>query len=34
MKYAIPYEYDKPIFICRGLKAPFDKVWRETKGYN
>ncbi len=33
-RYAMPYENDLPIFICRGLKLPLDEVWPRTKNYS
>jgi hypothetical protein len=28
---AMPYERDRPIFLCRGLKKPLDEVWPSLK---
>jgi len=33
VKYAMPYEYDKPIFICHNLREPLDKAWLQSKHY-
>jgi hypothetical protein len=32
-EYAMPYESDLPIFICKGLKVDFDKVWQKIRFY-
>jgi len=29
--YAIPYENDKPVHLCRGLKAPLNELWPKIK---
>jgi hypothetical protein len=31
--FAMPYENDRPIFICRGLRVPLEKVWERLKRY-
>lgn len=31
--YAMPYESNLPIFVCRKLKHPVQEVWEETKSY-
>ena len=31
--YAMPYETDLPIFICRKPKVPFKDVWNKTRHY-
>ena len=31
--YAMPYENNLPIFICRGLKAPLAEIWPRVKMY-
>jgi hypothetical protein len=31
--YAMPYERDLPIFICRGLKMPLAQIWPAAKRY-
>lgn len=31
--YAMPYENNLPIFVCRKLKLPVQEVWKETKKY-
>jgi hypothetical protein len=31
--YAMPYEHDRAIFICRGLKQPLDRIWDRLKRY-
>ncbi len=33
VRYAMPYEYDQPIFICRGIKMPLGKAWSKTKSF-
>ena len=33
-RYAMPYENELPIFICRGLKIPTDDIWNAVKSYN
>ncbi|HTZ71954.1 MAG TPA: glycosyltransferase family 39 protein, partial [Acetobacteraceae bacterium] len=30
-RYAMPYESDRPIFLCRGLVQPLAAMWPETK---
>ena len=32
--YAMPYEQDLPIFVCRGLRMPVADLWPRTKHYN
>lgn len=32
-KYAMPYEGDLPIFLCRGLKVKLADVWPRVKNY-
>lgn len=32
--YAMPYESDLPIYICRGLKIPLEKIWNNVKHYD
>lgn len=32
-EYAMPYENNRPIFICRGLKVPLKDVWSSTKHF-
>jgi hypothetical protein len=32
-KYAMPYESDLPIFLCRGLKVPLRDVWPSVKKF-
>jgi len=34
VRYAMPYEYGKPIFICRGLKESLEKAWLKGKNHN
>ena len=29
--YAIPYENDKPLHLCRGLKMPMKELWPKVK---
>ncbi len=31
--YAMPYERHLPIYVCRGLKEPFDVFWAKVKRY-
>lgn len=31
--YAMPYETDRPISICRGLRADLSATWRRLKRY-
>lgn len=31
--FAMPYENDRSIFICRGLRVPLEKVWERLKRY-
>ena len=31
--FAMPYENGRPIFICRGLRTPLDKLWARLKRY-
>ena len=33
-KYAMPYENNLPIFVCRRLKKPIEEVWPRTKNYS
>jgi hypothetical protein len=30
---AMPYENDRPIFLCRGLKVPFAELWKRDKHF-
>ena len=32
-EYAMPYESDLPIFLCRGLKVKIEDLWPRVKGY-
>jgi len=32
-QYAMPYETNLPIFVCRGLKIPFTDAWRSAKKF-
>lgn len=32
-EYAMPYERDLPIFVCRGLKVPLAQIWPAAKRY-
>jgi len=32
--YAMPDETDMPIYVLRGLKVPFEKIWPSVKSYN
>lgn len=29
--WAMPYETNRPVYLCRGLKVPWDEVWRSGK---
>jgi hypothetical protein len=31
--YAMPYENDRPIFICRDLRMPLDRLWGRLKRF-
>ncbi|HEY3792604.1 MAG TPA: glycosyltransferase family 39 protein [Bradyrhizobium sp.] len=31
--YTMPYENDRAIFICRGLRQPLDRIWSRLKRY-
>lgn len=31
--YAMPYEDDRPIYVCRGLRKPLTEIWPELKRY-
>lgn len=33
-KYAMPYENNLPIFICRNLKGDFRQIWERNKNFN
>ncbi len=32
-KYAMPYENDLPIFVCRGPIRPIPSIWPRVKRY-
>ncbi len=32
--YAMPYESDRPILICRRLKKPVEAAWQNIKHYD
>lgn len=32
-KYCMPYENNRPIFICRGFKGSIQKIWADEKFY-
>jgi 4-amino-4-deoxy-L-arabinose transferase-like glycosyltransferase len=32
-KYAMPYENNLPIFVCRRLRKPIEEIWPQTKHY-
>jgi hypothetical protein len=32
-RYCIPYENNLPIYVCRGLKVPFDQIWASLRFY-
>lgn len=31
--YSMPYEYHRPIYLCRGRKIPYQRDWSESKLY-
>ena len=31
--YIMPYEYGRPIMLCRGIKVPLAKIWPGVKAY-
>ena len=31
--YAMPYEDNRPIFLCRGLRSPLARIWPELKRF-
>jgi hypothetical protein len=33
-KYAMPYENNLPVFICRNLKGTPAELWRRIKNFN
>lgn len=33
-EYAMPYENNLPVYVCRGLKAPLNSIWSQVKHYN
>jgi hypothetical protein len=33
-RFAMPYESELPIYICRGLMVPMEKIWNSVKLYN
>ncbi len=33
-KYAMPYENNLPIFLCRNLKEDFRQIWERNKNFN
>ncbi len=32
-EYCMPYENNKPIFICRGIKGPIHEFWLKVKSF-
>ena len=32
-QYAMPYESNLPIYICRGFKIPLEEIWPHTKSF-
>ena len=32
--YCMPYENNRPIFLCRGPKAPLSELWPRAKHYD
>jgi hypothetical protein len=33
-EYAMPYENNLPLFVCRGIKAPLEELWPRVKHYD
>jgi hypothetical protein len=33
-RYAMPYENDKPIYLCRGMKLPLAQIWPNAKHFD
>lgn len=33
-KYAMPYESNQPIYICRGIKHPLKEIWKNVKHFD
>ena len=33
-KYVMPYENERPISVCRGLKGNVKDIWPQEKGFN
>ena len=31
VRFSMPYETDRPIFLCRGMTAPLREMWPELK---
>jgi len=34
VKYAMPYEYSQPLYICRNIKKPLAEAWPECKHFD
>jgi hypothetical protein len=34
VEYAMPYEYDQPLYVCRGLNRPLAEVWPDCKAFD
>jgi hypothetical protein len=32
--YCMPYENNKPIYLCRGIKRPIKEIWPTVKHFN
>jgi hypothetical protein len=32
--YCMPYENNRPVWVCRGLKKPMEEFWKEIKNLN
>ncbi|MDT4955715.1 MAG: hypothetical protein QOJ02_3853 [Acidobacteriota bacterium] len=33
-EYAMPYENNLPVYVCRAIKAPLNSIWPQVKHYN
>jgi hypothetical protein len=32
--HGMPYESQRPVFVCRGLKLPLETLWPQLKHYD
>jgi hypothetical protein len=32
--YAMPYENNLPVYVCRDLRLPFEQIWPRNRSYN